>query len=486
MRRLIPPYTYRNRNHLSIHRQVDSQNIRNRVITQIFSSNNTQDYVFQIGKYIKKRNEAFDISRATNDILYHFLPKGYPASVDNGYRYYIRGQFIGVVFSSAGGVLSIQSLLFAMGLGTESLPLASTLNWVIKDGLGQLGGVLFASVVSNKFDADPKKWRLISSISLDASSFIELCTPLFPGYFLVLASIANTGKNISYLAASASRAALHKSFAIHENLADITAKSGSQTILASLLGTGLGISIATVIGNSYPVMFGTFLTFSTIHLLSTYYSLTNVTVTTLNNSRFDYIFHQFCLHNNSQQPHVLSPREVNQAEVGLSVPNLQLCPLHIGPDLNQAIHNPEELSALLLEFQQDKYILVARVLRGIPVVYFLLKEDAHLADLMLGLCHAYFARKLMSKKYDYESTSVIQKLRLKMFPYGGGTNDSFTSTSTSTSTLSLDIVQEARKQLQPLIVISFLEACKASKWTIETLMLETRVARIRVTDNISK
>ena len=42
----------------------------------------------------------------------------------------------------------MQSLLCAIGIGaSEALPLAATLNWVIKDGLGQLGGVIFASVV---------------------------------------------------------------------------------------------------------------------------------------------------------------------------------------------------------------------------------------------------------------------------------------------------------------------------------------------------
>ena len=41
----------------------------------------------------------------------------------------------------------------------------------------------------------------------------------------------HVGKNISFLAASASRAAIHKTFAVHENLADITAKTGSQCIL---------------------------------------------------------------------------------------------------------------------------------------------------------------------------------------------------------------------------------------------------------------
>jgi Vitamin B6 photo-protection and homoeostasis len=126
--------------------------------------------------------------------------------------------------SSAGGVLAVQSLLLAIGLNNinGALPLAATINWVLKDGIGQIGGVIFASQVNQNFDRDPKKWRFISSAALDVSCFIELLTPLCPAYFLLMASVANVGKNISYLSASASRAALHQSFAIHENLADIT------------------------------------------------------------------------------------------------------------------------------------------------------------------------------------------------------------------------------------------------------------------------
>jgi hypothetical protein len=144
------------------------------------------------------------------------------------------------VFSSACSVLSMQALLCAIGVGAGSIPLAATLNWIIKDGIGQFGGVIFAAAVNNQFDSDPKRWRMISNVSMDVSSFIELLTPLAPAYFLPMAAIANIGKNISFLSASASRAAIHKSFAIHENLADITAKSGSQTVLASLVGTSLG------------------------------------------------------------------------------------------------------------------------------------------------------------------------------------------------------------------------------------------------------
>ena len=36
--------------------------------------------------------------------------------------------------------------------------MAAALNWVIKDGMGQLGGVLFASFINTRFDADPKRF----------------------------------------------------------------------------------------------------------------------------------------------------------------------------------------------------------------------------------------------------------------------------------------------------------------------------------------
>lgn len=177
--------------------------------------------------------------RAVDQAVATFLPKGYPHSVNKGYEKFVQGQILGAIFSSAGGVLSMQALLYAVGLGAGSIPLAGALNWVIKDGLGQLGGVLCSSLVNNKFDAHPKRWRFAANLVMDCSSFIELLSPLAPQYFIAIASLANIGKNISCLAASASRAAIHHSFAISENLADVTAKSGSQTILASTIGTGI-------------------------------------------------------------------------------------------------------------------------------------------------------------------------------------------------------------------------------------------------------
>jgi len=93
-----------------------------------------------------------------------FLPRGYPLSVAPSYMRFSQWQFLHQVTGSTTGVLSMQALLFAVGLGAGAIPVAAALNWVIKDGLGQLGGVLYAGIMSNRFDSDPKRFRFFSGV----------------------------------------------------------------------------------------------------------------------------------------------------------------------------------------------------------------------------------------------------------------------------------------------------------------------------------
>jgi len=357
----------------------------------------------------------------STDIVGYFLPKGYPISVGKGYDKYIQLQAIAMLFSTTGGVLSMQSMLYAVGVGSGSIPLAATLNWIIKDGLGQLGGVLFASIVSNRFDADPKRWRMVASGSMDISSFIELLTPLFPGYFLPLASIANVGKNISFLSASASRAAAHRSFATHENLADITAKAGSQSILCSMLGTGLGIGVATGIASftdgasdlAYISTIGAFSICSIINLSATYFSLKNVTLTTLNPGRFDYIFDRY-LENNGE---FLTPQIFANHEYLLGAPNISDLPsLAIGSDLDVAVDNAETLKELFNAFQYEKYIISALVndSQKTAQVHLLFKRGATGDDIVNALCRVFIVRQRLRRAGYSKTTYSIPQSRTKI------------------------------------------------------------------------
>jgi hypothetical protein len=71
-----------------------------------------------------------------------FLPSGYPGSVGPHYLQYSLWQAGTNFATTANGVLASTFLLYSVGLGAGAIPTAGALNWVVKDGLGQVGGVL--------------------------------------------------------------------------------------------------------------------------------------------------------------------------------------------------------------------------------------------------------------------------------------------------------------------------------------------------------
>lgn len=430
------------------------------------------------------------VRQSSARVASYFLPKGYPTSVSPGYDAFSQGQMAAMVLSTACGVLSMQSMLMAIGVGAAgSLPLAATLNWVVKDGLGQLGGVIFAGLVNNQFDADPKKWRMIASVSLDVSSFIELLTPLAPGYFLPLAAFANVGKNVSFLAASASRAAIHKSFAVHENLADVTAKTGSQCILASLAGTSLGLSIAAGLAGDYPSIVAAFVACSALNLGATYLSLRGVTLTTLSVARLEFVVGQYMDDLQAQRsldpataasrPVLLTPERVMQREVLLGTPSL-LVPLDIGADLDAAVCSARELAGLLHAHRSDEYLLTCRTTSTPSAsssssgaryaeVHLLLKEGAGRRDILRGLVHSVVLRRLLAEE-GFAAPSAYS-LRTKGRGAGWEWNEA-----------ALDCARQraAEGGVLDAAVEALVQSGGGRGWLIEELVLELRRARLSV------
>lgn len=57
-------------------------------------------------------------------------------------------------------VYALQAMLWAIGVGAKRrLPAAAALNWVMKDGLGRLGKLLFAASLGRTFDSNLKVQR---------------------------------------------------------------------------------------------------------------------------------------------------------------------------------------------------------------------------------------------------------------------------------------------------------------------------------------
>lgn len=83
--------------------------------------------------------------------------------------------------------------------------------------------------------------------ALNVAFYIEILTLSFPNHFLLLASLANVGKNICFLLASASRASINMQLSKNNNIGDISGKSVSQFTASTLIGGACGLLISKMI-----------------------------------------------------------------------------------------------------------------------------------------------------------------------------------------------------------------------------------------------
>ena len=322
------------------------------------------------------------------------LPAEYPRSVAQGYLRFVSFCFVASVAGSAAMVLSTQTLLLAVGIVGQSSGsngvMAGALNWVMKDFMGQLGGIIFASQTSKTkaFDNDPKRWRMVAALALDGATMLEILAPLcHQNLVLPLASIANVGKNIGFLTVSASRAALHQSLSISGNLGDVTVKAGSQSMMASLVGTSLGIGLSTLLHHD-TFNFGIcFLCLSVIHQGCTYISLKHVPLDYFNRHRF-HLAIEYHLKNQM----IPSPLDVAKSEKFFPFLSSDSSSewLLIGRSLREVCQTPMELQKYLTSAPGEAYLIQwNKKTHKIDIVFF---ADATEQDVCRGIYHACLLR----------------------------------------------------------------------------------------------
>ena len=359
-------------------------------------------------------------------VVRHFLPAGYPTSVAPGYSRYVAYCVAANTFGAASMVLSTQTLLLAVGVGsTSAAPMAAAINWVLKDGIGQFGGILFASrlgsAANSSIDADPKRWRVASSISMDCATWLEILSPLFPQYFLPIASVANVGKNIGFLTASASRAAIHQALALKSNLGDVTAKAGSQSILASLAGTTLGISVSPFLHGDVTNVACGFALLSVLHQYCTYNAVRSVHLRNLNRHRLNLVLETFVesiisasAKADTEHP-VLSPAEV--AEVERFLPFIHKDEtkkwLKIGVSVNELFPEISDFEHVRNCIGEKEHYLInyesgtGDTAENVSIRLTFLK-DAQGTNLIRGCLHAHILRAMLTSHKGNDASDMIR------------------------------------------------------------------------------
>ncbi|XP_068100235.1 RUS family member 1 isoform X2 [Hyperolius riggenbachi] len=333
------------------------------------------------GRIFCDRESASSNYRSLKDCLVSvFLPHGYPDSVSDDYLQYQLWDTIQAFASSVTGSLATHSLLRGSGVGDSSATVAAaTVTWILKDGTGMVGRILFAWVKGSQLDCDAKKWRLFADVLNDLAIFIEILAPVFPSCFTVTVCIAGIFKCIVGVAGGATRAALTVHQAKRDNMADVCAKDGSQETLVNLAGLLVSLAIVPLVSENLWVTYLLFLILTSLHLYSNYRAVRSVVMETLNQSRLSIMLEHYL-----REGCILSLAEANSMEPLLPGLGSQV-PVSLGVPLSTLISSGFQLE-LLKKGNHSPYLLGWRTDTGQLAVVF--HEQARSVDTIKAVVHA--------------------------------------------------------------------------------------------------
>ncbi|CAK9812406.1 RUS family member 1 [Anthophora quadrimaculata] len=318
-----------------------------------------------------------------------FLPQGYPDSVHPDYTPYQIWDTVQAFASTIMGTLTIHSIMQGVGVGeATATPLAATITWILKDGTGMIGRIVFAWWNGTDLDGQCKKWRLFADILNNVAMGLELLLPYFSFYSLGILCISTAMKSIVGVAGGATRAALIQHQALQNNLADVSAKDGSQETCINLVASFVSILVLSIFHNDrFVIEFYLFLVM--VHLYANYSAVKALCLNSLNEDRLALIVKSYIT--NEVIP---EPEEVNKKEsvLLLTKPTMNMCGFNIkiGVSLAALIKNDTistsdtELSLKL--FLDRKYLISIDVQN--KTIFICLKKDAQPYDVLEAYLHA--------------------------------------------------------------------------------------------------
>ena len=284
-----------------------------------------------------------------------------PENVSSDYWAYARWRFLQRISAAVLSVYSTECMLRAVGVGAKrSLPTAAAFNWLLKDGIGKLGKLGIVAKLGSQYDLELKKFRLLSTAVCDLACGLEMLTPLWPQNFLLLASIGNVGKSVGLSVALATQPAFHKKFALADNMADITAKSQAQHVVADTLGLGLALGVSHAVQSvspqlrlALPVL--SFPILAACDVLLVRNELRAIQLRTLNRDRCQLIASDWV----TRGRRVPCPAEVSKVENITFFPFSPEggWPLEVS-QIDECFDDPKHLARFLGMFRREEYMLV--------------------------------------------------------------------------------------------------------------------------------
>ncbi|KAK1568935.1 hypothetical protein Q3G72_030650 [Acer saccharum] len=323
----------------------------------------------------------------------YVVPEGFPDSVSSSYVPYMMWRALKHFFGGAIGVFTTQTLLGSVGVSrNRAAPGAVAINWILKDGAGRVGKMIFARQ-GKKFDCDLKQLRFTGDLLMELGAGVELVTAAVPHLFLPLACAANVLKNVAAVTSTSTRTPIYKAFAKGDNIGDVTAKGECVGNIADLLGTGLSIMIS----RRNPSLVTTFAFLSCGYIFSSYQEVKSVVLQTLNRARFSVAVESFL--NTGRVP---SLQEGNKQEDIFNFP-WKNKPVVIGSRFKDAFQDPGAFLSIEPLFEKERYVVTYNPSKG--KVYALLKDQAKTDDIIKAAFHAHVLLHFIQSVNDRQSLS---------------------------------------------------------------------------------
>ncbi|KAK1370557.1 protein root UVB sensitive 6 [Heracleum sosnowskyi] len=307
----------------------------------------------------------------------YVVPEGFPDSVIPSYVPYMTWRALKHFFGGAMSVFTTQTLLNSVGVSrNRSTPGAVAINWILKDGAGRVGKMLY-SRQGKKFDYDLKQLRFAGDLLMELGAAVELATAAVPHLFLPLACAANVAKNVGAVTSTSTRTPIYKAFARGENIGDVTAKGECVGNIADLLGTGFSIMVA----KRNPSLVTTFALLSCGYVFSSYQEVKSVVLHTLNRARFTVAVDSFL-----KTGRVPTLQEGNAMETVFNLPWSNHNPIVLGSRFKEAFQDADSYLAIEPVFERERYLITYNPSKG--NIYALFKDQAKADDILKATFHA--------------------------------------------------------------------------------------------------
>jgi hypothetical protein len=161
------------------------------------------------------------------------------------YCKYIGWSFVSNIAVSAQQVLSTHSMLATVSTyDTDSI---RTLNYIGKDLIGQIGGLLCIAKLGKSIDKSPTKFLNKANILQQTAYIATSITPLVSEYFLPVAGAANVLTNVSFIGFGAVNAKCIQAMSIDNNIGEVYAKISIFNTAGSSIGMLIGMFLTVLI-----------------------------------------------------------------------------------------------------------------------------------------------------------------------------------------------------------------------------------------------